>query len=195
MTDDHRSTFDDRAFQEWAAECRRLAAVHSRDRINAWRELAPTDWTSSGTLIELADRGVPVLVVLGGGRRLRATIGAIGGPPDDLWAMLRSESTTLVRLRWIVSVTVEEGSSAIVSSGAVPVPAATTPTAAFATAVLSLIEPGDGITARSGGMTTAGTVVAAGADLLVLAHERGGACYLLLDAVDEVTLSAPSTYR
>jgi hypothetical protein len=76
----------------WLAEARVDEAAASRARETSLRRQAGEEATLAGVLLDLAERGTPVLVEVSGGRRHRATVRAVA---DDFCA-LRTEPATEV---------------------------------------------------------------------------------------------------
>ena len=62
----------------WAAEARADEAVASRAREAFLLRIASEDATFAGVVLDLAERGAPVLVTSGGARRHRGTVVAVG---------------------------------------------------------------------------------------------------------------------
>jgi hypothetical protein len=81
--DDPPHLFDGRAdltrrLAEFAAAVRVDGAAAARAREGFLRRTAPEEATFGGVLVDLAERGAPVLVVGTGGRRHRGVLGAVG---------------------------------------------------------------------------------------------------------------------
>jgi hypothetical protein len=76
----------------WAAEARADEAVASRAREAFLRRTAGEDATFAGVVLDLAERGAPVVVAVGPGRRHRGTVAAVGAD----FCALRSADGRLV---------------------------------------------------------------------------------------------------
>lgn len=194
MPEPHRPMFDDRELHEFAADQRRLDAVRSRDRMHTARELAATDLSMLDLLAELAHRRAEAKLSLCSGRSLRGRVIGTGGRSPggrtqiESWVLMGAARCSLVRVSAVHALSAD-GPVAVFGD---PRPA---PTASFAAALAALADPGDEISLRSVDTVVQGTVASIGDELALLERRPGGTLYVPLAAVDEVTLSAASTYR
>jgi hypothetical protein len=85
----------------WLAEARVDEAAASRARQRWLRQQAGEEATLAGVLLDLAERGAPVLVEVAGGRRHRATVEAVA---EDFCALRTDQGEVLVTYAGIAAV-------------------------------------------------------------------------------------------
>jgi hypothetical protein len=108
------------ALAAFVGEAQADAAADARSREAFLRRTAAEEGSFAGVLVDLAERGTPVLVAGAGGRRQRGTLAAVGAD----FVVLRDEDGEEVLLahRGISSVTPEAGAAAVAGHRPVAVP-------------------------------------------------------------------------
>ena len=170
----------------WAAQARVDEAVAARAREAFLRRTAADDATFAGVLLDLAERGGPVLAVGTGGRRHRGVVRAVG---SDFVAIRTPEGReVLLAYRGIASVRPEAGAAAPTGDRVAALPFGL----AEALSVVAEERPRVlAVTIASGDDGVAGELVAAGRD--VMAVRLDGAdrtiAHLAVANLAEVTLA------
>lgn len=174
---------------EFVAEARAEEAAGSRSREAFLRRSAAEEGSFAGVLVDLAERGDPVLVTAAGGRRLRGHLVAVG---SDFVALRTGDGReVLLAHRGIASVTTEERVSATAGDRPVVLPIGL----AEALAVLAEDRPRVlvvTLVATDGAdRGVAGELRAVGRDVVVLRLEGVGqrAAYVPMANVAEVSLA------
>jgi hypothetical protein len=169
-------------FEGWLAAARAGEAAAARSREGFLRRTGPEDATFAGILVDLAERGGPVVVEAVGDRRHRGTLQAVGAD----FAALRTPDGRHVLLaeRGIASITAEGRAPEAVGDRDVQVVAglaeALAALAEDRPRVLVVTVPGTGL---------AGDLVAVGRDVVTLRLDGADrrTAYVALAAIAEVS--------
>lgn len=146
----------------WAAEARADDLVAARTREGFLRRTAGEDATFAGVLLDLAERGSPVLVTLSGGRRHRGVVRAVGA---DFLGLVTAQGThVLLAAGGVVSVRPEPRAATVAGDRAVEVAAGL----AEVLAVVAEDRPRVLVTAVGDADGLAGELRSVGRDVLVL---------------------------
>lgn len=165
----------------WAASARSDEAAGARARESFLRRVAAEEATVAGVLVDLAERGEPVLVVTTTGRRHRARVRAAG---DD-FVVLRTDGglDVLVAVAGIGSVRSDAGAPPSRGDRSVAVAIGL----AEALALLAEERPRV-LVVPTGGDGLAGELRAVGRDVVTVALDAGLA-YAPIATITEVTLA------
>lgn len=158
---DRRADLADR-LAAWAATARADEAALSRSREGFLRRTAAEDATFVGVLLDLAERGGPVLVVGSGDRRHRGTVRAVGA--DFIALRTPDARDVLLSHRSIGSVRPEARSAAATGDRGVDVPMGL----AEALAVLAEDRPRVLVVSSAGGEGLSGELNAVGRDVVTM---------------------------
>lgn len=146
----------------WAADARADHAVAARAREGFLRRTAAEDATFAGVLVDLAERGGPVLVALAGGRRHRGVVRAVGA--DFVGLRTAQGGDVLAALAGVVSVRADGRDDPVAGDRAVEVAAGL----AEVLAVLAEDRPRVLVVAGGDPDGLAGELRSVGRDVLVL---------------------------
>jgi hypothetical protein len=102
---------DEGQWDRWAAEARVGEAAASRSREGWLRQAASEDASLVGTLVDLAERGTPVVVTMRSGRRLRAAIWRVGA--DCVAVQHDDRRVSWLALNAVAAIGAEPGGQAV----------------------------------------------------------------------------------
>jgi hypothetical protein len=170
-------------FDAWVGELRVDSAIRARSRAGWLQRQSDEEATLLGVLVELGQRGRPVLIDVCTGRRHRATIESVGS--DYLAVRTATDARHLVAVAAVVSVRPLPGEAPV--GGEQP----SGPRGALADAMASLL--GTGIVVAlwpRTGEPLRGAVVSAGPDVIGLDLDAGGGvAYVALASLAEVSVA------
>jgi small nuclear ribonucleoprotein (snRNP)-like protein len=170
--------------EAWVASIRVEDAARTRSRRHWLERQAEEEASIAGVLVDLAERGHPVVLALRHGRRLRGRVQLVGS--DVVALRTPSGQEVLVRSSTVSWITAEPGSPPVRGARALR----TRATFAEALRELAAVRPRVTVV-TTGGDTLVGVLRGVGTDLAVLRLDGdGGEAYVALYSLAEVSPTA-----
>jgi hypothetical protein len=168
--------------EAWVAGASADAAVDDRRRARALAEQAAEEGTLVGVLVDLGERGSPVVVTTRGGRAHRGRVALVGR--DLVVVVLEPRGVALVRTGAIGSVRTAPATTAVTGARTTHLEVGWVEALGVLAAERPRVQVG-----LAGGATAAGELRGVGADVVTLRLDgEGGRAYLPVGATDDVVV-------
>lgn len=172
------TTAQDRELEQWMAGSRSTEAARGRRRTTAWHQHGPADATLVGVLLDIAERGTEVHLILTTDRTHHGHVLTVAAS----WLIMRTtQGIVLLRLRCIAAI---DCADPRVSFGE-RAPAILTD---FTVLLERSIEIGDELRVRCGQRPLDGVLRALSREIAILETGPTNRRYVSIEAIDEVII-------